>query len=249
MNPEAQYRRYKPDYTGIELRELPFCTLPDHRGTQTVYKLDLITAPAPPAAPCPVVVFLHGGGFIQPNDKRQAYISLFARELTAAGYAVIAPDYPVFENEEHLAAAGGESAGYSAAARAVHEAHQFIQQNAGEFGLDAENISLIGGSAGGMTGFYAIAEYPDDRYRAFINLWGAPDPVPELAGFPPVYSVHGDADPLVTYARELPVQQALAELGISHELITLPGSGHTPLGRMDEFWPGALAFLKKYTMR
>lgn len=248
MNPEAQYRRYKPDYTGMELRELPFCTLPDHNGVQTVYKLDLITAPATSALSRPVVLFLHGGGFIQPNDKRQAYISLFARELTAAGYAVIAPDYPVFENEEHLAAAGGESAGYSAAARAVHEAYRFIQQNAVAFGLDAGNISLIGGSAGGMTGFYAIAEYPDDHYRAFINLWGAPDPVPELAGFPPVYSVHGDADPLVSYERELPIRQALAEFGIPHALVSLAGSGHTPLNRMKEFWPGALTFLKKYTM-
>lgn len=248
MNPEAQYRRYKPDYTGMELRELPFCTLPDHNGAQTVYKLDLITAPVPPEPPCPVVIFLHGGGFIQPNDKRQAYICLFARKLTAAGYAVIAPDYPVFESEEQLAAAGGESAGYSAAARAVHETYKFIQQNAAGLGLNAGNISLMGGSAGGMTGFYGIAGYPDDHYRAFVNLWGAPDPLPQLAGFPPVYSVHGDADPLVAYQREIAVQQTLDALGIQHKLVTLPGSGHTPLGQMDEFWPGVFEFLQSYTL-
>lgn len=243
MNPEAQYRRYQPDYTGMDLREFPFVTLPDHRGTPMVYKLDLITAPGPLEKPLPVVYFIHGGGFIQPNDKRQAYISRFARDLTAAGYAVVSPDYPVFDDEEHLAAAGGEAAGYHLAAWGVHEAFRFVCENADTLGLDPERAALIGGSAGAMAGFYAIAGYPGDRYRAFVNLWGAPDPLPPLTGFPPVYSVHGDADTLVPYERELPVQEVLAAAGIPHELMTLPGCGHTPLMDYERFMPVILDFL------
>lgn len=243
MNPEAQYRRYQPDYTGMDLQEIPFATLPNHRGTAALYKLDLITAPDPVEKPRPVVLFIHGGGFIQPNDKRQAYISRFARDLTAAGYAVVSPDYPVFDDEEHLAAAGGEAAGFHLAARGVHEAYVFLQQNAARLGLDANRVALIGGSAGAMAAFYAIAGYPEDRYWAFVNLWGVPDPLPSLVGFPPVYSVHGDADTLVSYKRELPVQEALAAAGIPHNLMTLPGRGHTPLMEFERFMPVILSFL------
>lgn len=51
MNPEAQYRRYKPDYTGMDLREIPFATLPDYHGVPIVYKLDLITTPGSAKSP------------------------------------------------------------------------------------------------------------------------------------------------------------------------------------------------------
>lgn len=243
MNPEEQCRRYQPDYTGMDLREMPYGTLADHRGTPTVYKLDLITAPDSGNKLRPVVLFIHGGGFIQPNDKRQAYVSRFARDLTTAGYTVVSPDYPVFDDGEHLASAGGEAAAYHLAANGIHGAYDFLRQNAVELGLDISHVFLIGGSAGAMAGFYAIADYQWDRYCAFVNLWGAPDPLPSLVGFPPMYSIHGDADTLVPYERELPVQAALDEAGIPHELMTLPGRGHTPMMEFGRFMPAILTFM------
>ena len=103
----------------------------------------------------------------------------------------------------------------------------------------------MGGSAGGMAGFFAIADW-EDHYRAFVNLWGAPKEAPDLTKFPPTLSVHGTADKAVSYEWELPIQQRLEELHSPHELITLEGSGHTPLDRMDEFLPQAMKLLDKY---
>lgn len=243
MNPEIQFRnKFKPDYTGMALKELAFGEMNDHRGEKQIYKLDLITPPLLPEKPMPVVFFIHGGAFQKPCDKRQAYICVFARSLLAEGYAVVSPDYPVFDDEADMIAHGGESAGYAKASEAVHLAYQYLKENAKELHLDMEKVAIMGGSAGGMTGFYAIADWPD-RYCAFVNLWGAPEKVPDLAKFPPTLSIHGSADPVVSYERELPIQEQLNDHHIPHELITLDGSGHTPLDRMGDFLPQIIEML------
>lgn len=100
-NPEAQYRRYRPDYTGMDVQEFTFCTMEDLFGRPCALQADRITAQGA-GKPQPVVIFVHGGGFSEPNDKRQAYISRFARPLTAAGYTVFSPDYPQYDSPTSL---------------------------------------------------------------------------------------------------------------------------------------------------
>ena len=243
MNPEIQFhRRYDADYTGLSLREIPFGTMKDVHGQEKEYRLDFITAEELRDETYPCVIFVHGGGFTQPCDKRQAYISLFAKHLTRAGYIVVSPDYPVFDDEAQRDAAGGEKPAAAIAAEAVHLAYCYLENHAAELRIDMDRIAIMGGSAGGMTAFYAVAGY-QDAYRALINLWGAPGILPDLSAFPPTLSVHGDADPLVDYSRELRVLEGLEAHSIPHGLITLEGSGHTPLNRLDEFLPLILKHL------
>jgi len=70
---------------------------------------------------------------------------------------------------------------------------------------------------------------------------------------PPVLILHGTADPTVDYAQSLELALVLKRIGVEHELITLPGIGHTfdwetwnkqPLPR--DLRPVALAFLAKH---
>lgn len=245
-NPEAQYRRYRPDYSGMTLRELTFCTMPDLFGRPSELQTDLITLDGPaPDAPLPVVIFVHGGGFIEPNDKRQAYISRFARAFTAAGYAVLSPDYPQYADQEELDTRGDALKAMRTAGEAIHRLYEFIARQGASLGLDAGRVALMGGSAGAMAGFYAIADHPADRYRMYGNLWGVPDPLPSLDGFPPVLSVHGTADPLVPFAREEPLQQALEARGVPHSLISLAGAGHTPIGQWDLYIPSLMELLNQ----
>jgi acetyl esterase/lipase len=46
------------------------------------------------------------------------------------------------------------------------------------------------------------------------------------AGLPPVLSIQGDADPTVPYQHSVRLQEALAKVGVPHELVTIPGGKH-----------------------
>jgi acetyl esterase/lipase len=46
------------------------------------------------------------------------------------------------------------------------------------------------------------------------------------AGLPPIISIQGDADPTVPYEHSVRLQKALAEVGVPHELVTIPGGKH-----------------------
>jgi acetyl esterase/lipase len=95
-----------------------------------------------------------------------------------------------------------------------------------------------------MTAFYAIADY-NDEYRVFVNCWGAPLIIPDLSRFPPTLSIHGTNDQLVAYERELPVQEKLTAANIPHQLLTLEGENHTPLGKYHVFLPEIQKLLRK----
>jgi acetyl esterase/lipase len=45
-------------------------------------------------------------------------------------------------------------------------------------------------------------------------------------GLPPVLSIQGDADPTVPYQHSIRLQEALAKVGVPHEMVTIPGGKH-----------------------
>ncbi len=45
-------------------------------------------------------------------------------------------------------------------------------------------------------------------------------------GLPPVFSVHGDADPVVPYSQSVRLHAALDKAGVRNELVTIRGGGH-----------------------
>lgn len=51
------------------------------------------------------------------------------------------------------------------------------------------------------------------------------------SGVPPVFIVHGDADPTVPYAHSVRLQKALDTAGVPNKLFTVPGGAH---GKFDE---------------
>lgn len=230
-------------YANMDLQEFPFAELENNYGEIETYHLDVISSLEKTDVPSPVVIFIHGGGFLTLFNKRQGYVPKFARALTEAGYVVISPDYPSFNTVEDQDAAGGYPVAADRAATAIHAAYKYIQQHAEALKLNTSRIAIMGGSAGGMTAFSAIANY-DDEYRLFVNCWGAPPVLPSLAGFPPVLSIHGTADQSVDYSLEFPIQEALEALGIRHELITLVDAKHTPTKRFPEYIPTILSYLE-----
>lgn len=50
-------------------------------------------------------------------------------------------------------------------------------------------------------------------------------------GLPPIFSVHGDADPTVPYRHAVRLQQALDKAGVPNQLFTVPGGKHGGFSR------------------
>lgn len=84
-------------------------------------------------------------------------------------YKAVDPDYPVYRTKEDLDAAGGQAAAYQAAGKALNYAVAYLQNHAEDYGLDGQHMAMMGGSAGAMAGFYAIAAHLR-HFCAFVNL-------------------------------------------------------------------------------
>ncbi|MBR2461195.1 MAG: alpha/beta hydrolase, partial [Clostridia bacterium] len=206
-----------PQYSGMRLKELVFATLEDYDGKESEYRLDIISPCKQYDTPRPAILFIHGGGFVD-CDKRQGYIPVFAKHLTGAGYTVVSPDYPMFSSASQRNSYPPQHIALKAA-EAAHKAYLYITENADTLNIDKDRIAIMGGSAGGMTAFYLLEHY-SDNIRLFINFWGAPwHYSPDVKGFPPTLSIHGTADPTVSYELELPISDAFEKHGIPHKLI------------------------------
>jgi acetyl esterase/lipase len=46
------------------------------------------------------------------------------------------------------------------------------------------------------------------------------------SGLPPILSIQGDQDPIVPYQQNVRLREALTRVGVTNELVTIPGGGH-----------------------
>jgi acetyl esterase/lipase len=90
--------------------------------------------PESAAGPLPLVVWIHGGGFVG-GAKHE--LADYLRLVASHGYVVAAPDYSLAP--EHR---------YPTPPRQVMEALAHLQANAGRLGIQPERIALAGDSAG-----------------------------------------------------------------------------------------------------
>ena len=103
-------------------------------GADERHRLDVYRAEESGTSPLPVMIFMHGGGFIR-GDKadKENYGQYFARH----GFLVLVPNYRLAP--AHRWPAGAED---------VVRAYGWARDHAGEFGGDPARIFLIGESAG-----------------------------------------------------------------------------------------------------
>jgi acetyl esterase/lipase len=146
-------------------------------------ELDLYR-PTDAAAPVPVIVHVHGGGWRR-GSRRVPLPRLgagFYDELAAQGFAVAAIDYRL----------SGE-ARYPAAVEDVRAAIGWVREHADEYGMDAGRVFAWGDSAGGHLALLAaltgsgvqggVAWFPVTDLAGLLSdvtdAGGHPDPGPE----------------------------------------------------------------------
>jgi acetyl esterase/lipase len=218
-------------------------------------RLDVFAPQAPAgAAPAPVVLYIHGGGWTG-GDKNAAVLRLLP--YLRKGWGVVNVNY-------RLGAA-------PAAVEDCRCALKWLVRNAPKFRFDASKIVITGDSAGShlalVTGFLTKAagfdaNCPadgDPRAAAIVNWFGATDvrdliqgpnrrpfavrwlegvPKPDelarrmsplehvRAGLPPVFTVHGDEDGVVPHEHAARLHRALDAAHVPNRLLTLRGGGH-----------------------
>ncbi len=123
--------------------------------------------------PAPVMIFIHGGAW--KSGKRSDYLSYLVA-YAKKGYVTVTVSYRL-----------AKVAKFPAAVQDVNCAVQWVRDHADEYGIDANRIVLIGGSAGGHLSM--MAGYAEDeplfnegcsaqnsgKVKAVINLYGVAD--------------------------------------------------------------------------
>ncbi len=182
----------------------------------------------------PLVVLIHGGGFISGN---KADFRLQARALAQKGYVAATINYRLCKrNNCTLIANTGcfnlcnanflldFGTGMYVAALDAHNAIRYLQEHATQYGIDPENILVGGHSAGAWTAMnLAFLDQDEaDGLAAWKNTWGPLHPVSGIRGVlclagvaydtafidaderMPVFFVHGTCDPTVGYGHDAP---------------------------------------------
>lgn len=204
--------------------------------------------------PVPVIINMHGGGWVSGAKEEQGGFNMYFNQ----GWAVANVEYRM--RNEILAPAAVED---------VRGAMQYLLNHAEELHIDRNKIIFQGGSAGGhlaLTGGYLqnnriydndCQQYSDTiKIMAVIDKYGAADLMtfaPVYSGMvawlgprandsvfvkslspyemidantPPTYIIHGDADPTIPYSQSVELQAKLQAKGVKNKFTTVPGGGH-----------------------
>jgi acetyl esterase/lipase len=213
-------------------------------------KLDLYL-PEPAAAPSPVIVWIHGGGW-QAGSKSNC----LSKRFVPKGYAAASVGYRL-----------SQQATYPAQIQDCKAAIRWLRAHAAEYHLDPQRIGVWGLSAGGhlvalldTTGNirdFDVGENLDQSsaVQCVVDWFGPTDflyhtdpKIEQLLGVPvaghedvakrasplyfvskasaPILIMHGDKDPLVPLQESKDFNVALQKAGVESSLVVLPGAGH-----------------------
>jgi acetyl esterase/lipase len=115
-----------------------YANIPYNNDTLKKHLLD-IYLPANPKVKLPLVIFIHGGGWLS-NDKYadMGYMKKTVAEIISSGFALASIDYRF-----------STQAVFPAQMKDCNRAISFLYDNAGKYGFDVNRFAVMGFSAGG----------------------------------------------------------------------------------------------------
>jgi N-acetylglucosamine-6-sulfatase len=188
-------------------------------------RLDLYQPQGDTAPARPVLVFVHGGGFVG-GDKSNG--QRWADEFARRGWVAVSIEYRLSQGNQ-------ATVGIPAAVSDARQALRWLRTVATTYRLDLDRVVVGGGSAGAITALFLtyteLEKGPADadvRVAGVMDLWGAlyGQEKEMTAGEPPLIIVHGTEDTVVPYRNAEALRDRAAAVGIPYAFHPLAGVGH-----------------------
>ncbi|MCJ7934968.1 MAG: alpha/beta hydrolase [Chryseobacterium sp.] len=124
-------------------------------------ELDLYTPKTLSSEKYPVLIYVHGGGWIEGSKMISAddYVESTIKKLTAKQYAVISINYTLLNDSTH----------FPLPLEDTKDVVRWVRKNAEKYNFDTHNIGLFGASAGAHLSLLA-AYTPDDTFKGSSEL-------------------------------------------------------------------------------
>lgn len=199
--------------------------------------------------PTPLVVCIHGGGWISGEKESMHEV---AEMLASQGYAAACPQYRLAPLHP-----------FPSPVEDILACVTHLRAESERRGLDPQRFASLGNSAGGhLAAMAGLSKYSDSRVQAVVDICGISDVTdphgqhfPVSLGFleqfmarpfvgyeelyrlasplhlvepgvPPFLIVHGEADDIVPYGQSVALAKKIEEAGGEAKLYVFPGEGH-----------------------
>ena len=216
------------------ITDIEYYRAPDETGKMISLLLDVYQQPAGGQFKRPVIMLVHGGGFIAGDKGYTPSQRNFYPDIAAAfaglGYVVFSINYRL-NMIDYLGAALED----------VHHALDWIKVHHETYRIDTTKVLICGDSAGGAIVVNAGFRNPElHSFAGCMDMWGGLPPYgdsnntqpvntfPITVETPPTCIIHGTEDRIVQYAVSRNLRDSLARAGIYNEFHSLEGAGHYP---------------------
>jgi acetyl esterase/lipase len=216
----------------------------------------------------PVVVYVHGGGFIRGDKDEILDLKPLLKSWLEEGWAVVSVNYRLLYGNTM----------FPDNYKDITDALNWINENQETYKFNTSKISLVGHSAGGSLALLAGLE--SDKVDSIVSLAGPTtlygkenfelrkrlinllsnkklnqdmlkkaSPITHLSkSSSPVLLIHGSQDHFVPYRQSQAFYDKAKELGVTSKFITIEGGGHilemSYLPRLHEFEDEIIKFMK-----
>ena len=223
-------------------KDIRYGTAPDLEDQQaTALKLDLYRPAEDAESLRPVIIWVHGGGFVK-GDKGDNPAAYMSTRFAKMGFVGVSINYRLLEGQGCNAAKGISQACFNAGVEAVHDAQaavRWLRANAAQYGIDPDRIAIAGESAGGIVAAgvgvasdFAIEESNpghSSAVRAWVSISGGlPGGIFVDSSDPAGLLFAGTEDRVVPYQWSVETADAMQESGVPVALEALEGEGHVP---------------------
>lgn len=177
----------------------------------------------------PVLIYLHGGGFVN-GDKGMVEL---CSNIANQGFAVVSINYRLtlkYKKESGASCSGNMAKGLPISGKfhtvlneAIKNASddaisamQWIKDNALEYGLNTKKVVIGGSSAGAMTALFVAYSSKQKvlTIKGVLDFYGGLENVNVITkDAPPVLIYHGDLDETINISYSYAVMQRMNEIG------------------------------------